>query len=239
MGTGRLLIVNADDFGQNAGVNRGVIEAHEHGIVTSASLMVRWPAAAEAASFARARPALGLGLHVDLGEWARRGEDWVAVYEVVPLDEATAVAAEVERQLGEFRRLTGSDPTHLDSHQHVHRGEPVRSVLVRLARGLGVPLRGFTPAVAYRGDFYGQTHRGEPCPDAITAEALLRLLVDLPAGITELGCHPGYGGGPGSMYDAERAEEVRALCDLRVRAALAEAGIELAPFRDAGGGWWE
>ena len=58
MRTGRLLIVNADDFGQTAGVNRGVIEAHDRGIVTSASLMVRWPAAAEAASFARARPAL-------------------------------------------------------------------------------------------------------------------------------------------------------------------------------------
>ena len=41
----RHLIVNADDFGQSAGINRGIIEAHEHGIVTSTSLMVRWPAA--------------------------------------------------------------------------------------------------------------------------------------------------------------------------------------------------
>jgi len=46
----RYLIVNADDFGQSQGVNRGVIAAHEHGIVTSASLMVRWPAAIEAAA---------------------------------------------------------------------------------------------------------------------------------------------------------------------------------------------
>jgi predicted glycoside hydrolase/deacetylase ChbG (UPF0249 family) len=235
MRTGRLLIVNADDFGQTAGVNRGVIEAHERGIVTSASLMVRWPAAAEAATYARTHPALGLGLHVDLGEWARRGEEWVAVYEVVPPGEEEAVAAEVERQLGEFRRLTGSGPTHLDSHQHVHRGEPVRSVLARLARGLGVPLRGCTPAVAYRGDFYGQTHRGEPCPDAIGADALIELLASLPAGVTELSCHPGYGGGPGSMYDAERAEEVKALCGPRVRAAVADSGIELVSFRDVGG----
>ena len=44
----RSLIVNADDFGQSRGVNRGVIEAHERGIVTSASLMVRWPAAESA-----------------------------------------------------------------------------------------------------------------------------------------------------------------------------------------------
>src|SRR5437879_4472175 len=45
----RYLIVNADDFGRSPGVNRGIMSAYEHGIVTSASLMVRWPAAAEAA----------------------------------------------------------------------------------------------------------------------------------------------------------------------------------------------
>ena len=56
------LIVNADDFGQSPGVNRGIIEAHEHGIVTSASLMVRWPAAASAAAYAREHARLGLGL---------------------------------------------------------------------------------------------------------------------------------------------------------------------------------
>ena len=49
----RYLIVNADDFGQSHGVNRGIIEAHERGVVTSASLMVRWPAARKAAAYAR------------------------------------------------------------------------------------------------------------------------------------------------------------------------------------------
>ena len=46
----RILVVNADDFGQSEGVNRGIIEAHTNGIVTSASLMVRWPAAREASA---------------------------------------------------------------------------------------------------------------------------------------------------------------------------------------------
>ena len=40
----RCLIVNADDFGQSTGVNQGIITAYEQGIVTSASLLVRWPA---------------------------------------------------------------------------------------------------------------------------------------------------------------------------------------------------
>ncbi len=46
----RALIVNADDFGQSFGVNRGIMEAHQRGIVISASPMVRWPAAREAAA---------------------------------------------------------------------------------------------------------------------------------------------------------------------------------------------
>jgi predicted glycoside hydrolase/deacetylase ChbG (UPF0249 family) len=63
----RCLIITADDFGRSPGVNRGIIAASEGGIVTSASLMVRWPAAAGAA-YARERPDLALGLHFDLGE---------------------------------------------------------------------------------------------------------------------------------------------------------------------------
>ncbi|MBA2446642.1 MAG: ChbG/HpnK family deacetylase, partial [Chloroflexi bacterium] len=129
----RSLIVNADDFGQSPGVNRGVFAAHERGIVTSASLMVRWPAAAKAAAYARERPELSLGLHVDLGEWAYRHDTWVPVYAVVPTDDPTAVAAEVAHQLATFRRLAGRDPTHVDSHQHVHRSEPVHSVLAETA----------------------------------------------------------------------------------------------------------
>ena len=56
----RALIVNADDFGLSPGVNAGVARTHEQGILTSASLMVRQPAADEAAAYARAtRPAAG------------------------------------------------------------------------------------------------------------------------------------------------------------------------------------
>jgi predicted glycoside hydrolase/deacetylase ChbG (UPF0249 family) len=79
----RGVIVNADDFGQSAGINRGVIEAHEHGIVTSASLMVRDVAASEAATYARARPGFSIGLHVDLSEWSRQQGEWICLYERV------------------------------------------------------------------------------------------------------------------------------------------------------------
>lgn len=77
MNGSKVLIVNADDFGQSPDINRGVIEAHEKGIVTSASLMVRWPAAAEAVDYVAAHPELSLGLHLDLAEWAYQEEQWV------------------------------------------------------------------------------------------------------------------------------------------------------------------
>src|SRR5439155_11307284 len=54
----RSLIVNADDFGQSEEVNAGVFEATERGVVTSASLMVRWPAAEQAVSYVRENPRL-------------------------------------------------------------------------------------------------------------------------------------------------------------------------------------
>ena len=49
MNANKKLIVNADDFGQSPGINKGIIKAREKGIVTSASLLVRYPAAVEAA----------------------------------------------------------------------------------------------------------------------------------------------------------------------------------------------
>ena len=228
----RRLIVNADDFGLSPGVNRGIIEAHARGIVTSASLMVRCPAAAEAAAFAREHPRLSVGLHVDLGEWVCRDGGWVARYVVVPTDQPAAVEAEVRQQLDAFRALMGRAPTHLDSHQHVHRVEPARAVFVTVARELGVPLRHCTRGLRYCGDFYGQTSTGDPLPHAIEAETLIALLRGLRGEVTELACHPGHDLDLGTTYRAERSSEVAALCDPRVRAALTEERIQLCSFSD-------
>ena len=228
----RGLIVNADDFGQSSGVNRGVARAHEEGIVTSATLMVRWPAAEEAAAYALAHPALSVGLHLDLGEWEHADGEWRARYEVVDPNDHEAVEAEVAAQVDEFRRLLGRHPTHLDSHQHVHRQEPVRSALRRAGDRLGIPVRQASDAVRYRGDFYGQDGRGWPVPDAITVDALVALLESLPEGVTELGCHPGEPDGLDSTYRTERATEVATLCDPRVRSAVGRLGLRLHSFAD-------
>jgi len=226
----RHLIVNADDFGLSAGINRGVIEAHELGIVTSTTLMVRWPAAAEAADYGRQHPGLSIGLHIDLCEWTYRDDAWMPRYERVPLDDSTAVEDEVRGQLDLFRALMGREPTHLDSHQHIHRDEPVRSIGMRIARELAIPLRHCTPHIHYCGDFYGQSAAGWPYPEGISVENLLRIFASLPAGITELACHPGYEDGLDSMYASERSIEVETLCDPRISSAIDEMMIVLCSF---------
>jgi predicted glycoside hydrolase/deacetylase ChbG (UPF0249 family) len=151
----------------------------------------------------------------------------VALYEVVATGDAAAVIAEVDRQIESFRRLVGRDPSHLDSHQHVHRDPPVREVVLDWGRRLEVPVRHFTPGVSYCGAFYGQSVKGESCLDSITADALIALIRGLPPGITELACHPATGDDLNSMYRSERSLEVAALCDPRVRATIAEERIEL------------
>jgi predicted glycoside hydrolase/deacetylase ChbG (UPF0249 family) len=228
----RLLVVNADDFGRSRGVNAGVLAAHERGIVTSASLMVRWPAAREAADYARERPQLGIGLHLDLGEWVYADGTWAPLYEVVRLNDDDAVHDEISRQVDRFRELTGRDPTHVDSHQHVHRREPVRAAALELARALSVPLRGCTPRIRYRGEFYGQCEDGTPLPDAIAVASLVRLLGGLDPGTTELGCHPGAADGLPGVYAKERAQEVEALCHPTVAKAIEREGIKLVSFAE-------
>ena len=229
----KYLIVNADDFGYSRGVNRGIIEAHERGIVTSASLMVKQDAAAEAAAYARRRSELSVGLHVELRRWRLRRLPWhPSAGAKARLRDA--VAADVRSQLDRFRRSIGDDPTHLDSHHHRHRHEPARSILLELAEQLGVPLREFDRSVRFRGDFYGQID-GRPWPQGILPAALIELLEHLPRGVTELCSHPGYADDLHTGYRAERAEEVRTLCNPAVRSAIDRLGIRLVSFRDLAG----
>jgi predicted glycoside hydrolase/deacetylase ChbG (UPF0249 family) len=226
----RYLIVNADDFGLSAGVNRGIIKCAEQGILTSASLMVRWPAAVQAADYARLNRKISIGLHVDLGEWVLRKDEWEPLYQVVDTEDAKAVEEEISHQVAEFRRLTSRNPTHLDSHQHVHRNEPTRSIMLKHSEELHVPLRECDPRIRYCGDFYGQGNEGEHLPGAISVTNLRQILDSLAEGTTELGCHPGYDDGLQSPYRAERIEEMRVLCDPTVPAYLDSLNISLRRF---------
>jgi len=213
----RVLIVNADDFGATPGVNRGILEAHAGGIVTSTSLMVEGLAAREAAQASREAPALGIGLHVDLGR-------------TPPLD-AAGVRRILLRQAALFELLMGRKPTHLDSHRNSHLHPAALPEFVELARRWGIPLRGHS-RVKLLPSFYGQW-QGVSHPEQVGVPSLLKMLTRVEPGITELICHPAYvDPALESSYRLEREVERATLCHPDVRRTLTTLDIHLAGFAD-------
>ncbi len=217
-----MITVTADDLGLSLGVNAGIIEAHRWGPVANASLMVHGRAVDGIDEVMLACPGLAIGLHVDLGEWEYRDDGWVASYERVDTDDPDAVAREVADQLVRFERLVGGPPTHLDSHQHIHRDGAVSGIIAAMAAQLAVPLREVTHA--YLGGFYGQDQKSRPVPESLTAAAWAALLSECIAPLTELSCHPSTMADTGSIYDAERIVELGVLTSPEVAEACVASG---------------
>lgn len=212
-------IVNGDDFGASHGIVRGILEAHERGILTSTSLLVDMPASEAAAAAARTRPRLGVGLHFDLGRPAAGG----------PL---ATVRSELRRQLERFLALFDAPPTHLDAHHNTQRRADLLPCFQEIAARHGLPLREHSP-VRYFPSFYGRWN-GETHLEQISVASLLHMLEhELDDGVTELSCHPGYlDPAFKSDYGIEREAELRTLCDPMLRDRLEPLGIRLIDYRD-------
>jgi predicted glycoside hydrolase/deacetylase ChbG (UPF0249 family) len=164
----RALIVNADDFGASPGITRGILEAHTHGILTSASMMVDTPWSAEAAALSDSAPELSVGLHVVLEAREGARSDHAGGWS------AEELRAELRRQLERFVTLMGRAPSHLDSHHNVHRDRGLVEGFAELARSTGLPLRGHSPA-RYFSSFYGQWGgRSHPEHVGLRARCMLR-----------------------------------------------------------------
>jgi predicted glycoside hydrolase/deacetylase ChbG (UPF0249 family) len=152
MSAGLKLIVNADDFGISEAVNRGIVDAHDHGIVTSTSLMATGPAFEHAVELARSRPRLAVGVHLTLTEQrpltAARG--LVTAEGTFPRHTAQLLRRtigkrmplpDVHRELdAQIRRVrdAGMAISHLDGHQHVHVLPGVARVVADLAAVHGI-----------------------------------------------------------------------------------------------------
>jgi hypothetical protein len=215
----RRLVVNADDFGLSPGVNAGIIEAHSRGIVTSTSLMVDRPGAEQAAGLAREHRFLSIGLHFT------ENQD-------VDLDDPAQAQAEFVRQLDRFRELTGSDPTHVDSHHHVHAEGERLAIFRELTEPLGVPLR-HAEAVAYIGGFYAQWQEGVTELKFVRRPFLLELIdTEVGEGFTELACHPARVTGDfTSSYLDERSVELATLTEPGLREEIEARGVQLVSYR--------
>jgi predicted glycoside hydrolase/deacetylase ChbG (UPF0249 family) len=218
----RLLVVNADDLGYDPEIDRGILEAHARGLVSSATAMVEAPFAAEA--LAAAPRTLGVGLHAVLD----------------PAASAEEAESALRRQLARFVSLRGRGPTHLDSHKHAHASPAVLEAFGRVAaeaalpvRALDAPMRARLRArgIAAADAFLGDAARRP----AWTLEALLAALAAVGEGVTELMAHPGYAPSRArTSFGAEREVELRALCHPAALGAVLDAGITLASYDVAG-----
>jgi len=149
----RRLIVNADDFGLTAGVNRAIVEAHSQGIVTSATLMAGGSAFRDAVQVAP--ESMSIGCHVLLvdgrpvtslpvpsltntssGEFERN----ISGFAARALSGRIA-AKEIEAEGGaQIRKLqaAGVKVSHIDTHKHTHIFPQVLRPLLAAARACGV-----------------------------------------------------------------------------------------------------
>src|SRR6266516_1056844 len=220
----KYLIVNADDFGASRGINRGILEAHQRGILTSTSLLVNTAWSREAAELSRSAPEMSIGLHADLRNELKE----------TAADPGRRLRDELEKQFSRFEELMGRPPTHLDSHHNLHRDPKALPAFLDLAGKHGLPLREHSP-VRYFSKFYGQWGR-ETHLEQISVENLTRMLeTEIEDGITELSCHPGYvEASYPTGYGVEREAELRTLCDPVIREVLAARSIQLISYHEGG-----
>lgn len=148
------LIVTADDFGASLPVNEAIEQAHQNGILTTASLMVGAAAALDAAERAKRMPSLKVGLHVvlvcgrpllpadhipdlvdDQGNFstqlARAGINFFLRSKV-----RRQLEAEIRAQFAAFRN-TSLTLDHVNAHNHMHVHPTVLSLILKVGREYG------------------------------------------------------------------------------------------------------
>src|SRR5882672_9937354 len=245
----RQLVVNADDLGLTVGVNDGIFDAHELGILTSASLFANAPATEDAIRRARSRASLGVGVHLTLvdgtptlpprsiptlvtgdGRFRHSWRPFIAacLQHRVSLDEVEReLTAQIERIRG-----AGISPTHLDAHKHVHAYPPVFAIVARLAARFGIPV----VRVPYeRSSLSSALGRESVQPATTRRQAWLNAALwpwaQRNYGVTELMVHPGYVDEAlrrmSTRLVDSRLEEVALLSSMETRALLVGERIQL------------
>ncbi|HEY2931813.1 MAG TPA: ChbG/HpnK family deacetylase [Acidobacteriota bacterium] len=149
------LIVNADDFGFTSGVNRGIVRAFQNGIVTSCTIMASGDAFDHAVELARQEPRLPVGCHLTLvnarpvapagqiGSLLNGSSSLPGTLAEVLLRlvSGTAKQEHIEREFRaqiETVMSAGINPTHLDTHKHLHAHPRIFEALVTVAREFGI-----------------------------------------------------------------------------------------------------
>ncbi len=144
----RALILNADDFGLTPGINEGIIEAHQKGLLTSATLMANGLAFEKAVYLAQTHPALDLGIHLTL-TWGKplsarshrgplvtkRGNFQHSLLRLWIIASRSQEQKRIKEELqAQIERVLekGITPSHFDSHKHIHILPPILEILLEI-----------------------------------------------------------------------------------------------------------
>lgn len=237
------LIVTADDVGLHRGMTEGAIRAHRHGIVTACSIVANGREFDDAVARLRDVPALEVGVHLTMVEERAlttgqpMPKNWLrfvfADHEYV----GTELRAQIEKVLD-----TGLRVTHINGHQHLHLFPRVFQLVVLLAQQYGIPYvrtvndRGGRAGIARRTsiaalNFFGRRVAGSNDWTVGVLEAghldHIEPLLEHVEGVTELVTHPGVDVDAYAHWGYGWDAETRALCDPKLREAIARRGIEL------------
>ncbi len=228
------LVLNADDFGYDPAVTRGIAESMRRGVVSSTTMIVNSPWSEDAA---KQSAGLAIGLHLNLVRFEALSEP-VTLSDDGALTEAF-VERETRAQLDTLHRLIGRHATHLDVHKHAHLQPQVLAGLATVARARGLAVRSINAdmraELRRRGVKTNDAFLGDAAKDAYwTLERFEEQLDAAPrAGLVELMCHPGYANSHiKSGYSAQREVELATFVSPRARDALKQRGLTLAAWSD-------
>lgn len=195
------LIINADDFGYDRGINLGIVDAYELGFLTSTTMMVTMSGTEHAVQLKKSYPGLGVGLHLNfsLGEPITDGKTLVGENgklikpDLVPADhiyDYDEVTAEIRAQYKRFLDLTDTRPTHLDSHLFsTDKIYVIKEAAINFAEEVKLPLRNHNIS-NFRSVKFIQHRTFNSTPDL---SYVLDNFEDIKKyEYAEIMCHPGY-----------------------------------------------
>jgi chitin disaccharide deacetylase len=131
----RNLIINADDYAMDGGVDAAILKLAARGTVTATSAMVLSPRWAEASGALKDAP-LSRGLHLDFtspfveGVFPRQRLSDLIVRSQLGLLDRALLRNEIDRQLTLFESPLARPPDFIDGHQHVHHIPIMRDALL-------------------------------------------------------------------------------------------------------------
>src|SRR3989344_3854413 len=232
------LIVNADDFGRTHGINLGVLESFNNGIVTSATIMINMPFAQEAIQISAIHQIpLGLHLNITSGEFFT-GSNYLFgdkgkvknMYKnggALTSKDMGLIIKEYEAQIAKFFKITQKMPSHLDHHHNVQKISGYLKPYIDFIASLKIPTRtrSHTTRVK-RPDFIIESFFSEK---ELTKAHLMNIISSLKNGVSELITHPSLitGESLDSYTENPRYKQMKLLTDPEIKQAVGKAGVRL------------